>query len=293
MDTQRLELLLELVKTGNFSLTAKRYFRTQPAVSIAVRKMEEELGVRLVERGGRRVKLTPEGDLLKKQMADILRLVGDLKFQASVLGRRPKGRVKIATIHSVGLYELGDTIKLFIKKYRDIRLDLRYEQSREIYDLVHEKEVDFGIVAYPVQTAAIEVLPMPPDEMVLISSHGPRFEHRAQIALEELDGADFAAFPENIPTRRAIDGILEKAGVRVEIRFENENIETLKKAVEVGLGVSIVPRKAIEKDREGRLFSVMKIKGQPLRRPIGIVKSRKTPLSKAADLFVKELRRVS
>jgi LysR family transcriptional regulator, transcriptional activator of the cysJI operon len=229
METQRLELLLDLMKTGSFSATAKKHYRTQPAISIAIKKIEEELGVRLIDRETRRVRLTPEGEHLKILIMEILRQVSDLKFQASRLGQHPKGRVKIATIHSIGLYELSDMIKWFIKKYQDIRLDLRYETSKKIYHLVEDGEVDFGIVAYPVETNLIQVLRMRQDEMVLISSKARKPQNRSVISLQQLDGMDFVTFSEDTPTRSAIEKFFRQAGIHVEIRFENENIETLKR----------------------------------------------------------------
>jgi DNA-binding transcriptional LysR family regulator len=212
-----------------------------------------------------------------------------MKFQSSLLGKKPKGNITIATIHSVGLYELSDTIKLFIKKYRDIRLHLLYESSQKIYELVEKREVDLGLVAYPVSGGLIEVVPVSVNEMALITSPSLGLKKRGAISLEDLQGMDFVAFSENVPTRKAIDEALAKAGVKVQIRFSNENIETLKKAVEVGLGVSILPLKAIEKDEARQRFDVLRIKGTPLMRPVGIVKSAKYPLNKASELFVNAL----
>ena len=291
METQQFTLFMDLIKTKSFSLTAKKHFRTQPAISIAIKRLENELGVQLLERKGHKIKLSPEGEALKTQMAEIIRLTNDLKFQASQLAKQPKGLVKIATVHSIGLYELSDTIRSFIKKYPDIRIHIDYEQSQKVYALVEEKEVDFGIVAYPVSSHAIEAIPMAEDKMVIIASPGADFSKKPEMSLKDLNGMNFVAYSEGIPTRHAIDRVLRQAGVNVEIRFENENIETLKKAVEVGIGVSIVPLKSVEREKQTGQLAVIKIKGQPLKRPIGIIKPRKYPSNKPADFFIKELLR--
>lgn len=289
METQLFRLFLDLIKTGSFSDTAKKHFRTQPAVSIAIRRLENELGIKLLEPQRRKIKLTLEGENLKDRMAHILQLVDDLKFEASLATRYPRGRVTIATIHSVGLYELTDPIKLFVKKFRDIQLDIRYDLSKRIYDLVENREVDLGIVAYPQQTPEIEVVLMVENEMVIITSPGDELGRSSQVPLEKLAGRDFVAFSDKTPTRHAIDQALNHANVRVEMRFENENIETMKKAVEVGIGISIVPIKSIERERQSGQLKVVRIKGQFLKRPIGIIKSRKYPLNQAAAFFMKEL----
>lgn len=283
------QLFLDLVKTGSFSATAKKNFRTQPAVSISIRKLEESLGVKLLEQKRRKIKLTLEGEDLKDRMAHILQLVEDLKFEASLATRYPRGRVHIATIYSVGLYELSGPIKLFVKKYRDIQLDIHYELSQKIYDLVENREVDLGIVAYPRQGPVIEVIQMIEDEMVIITAPGEDLGRYAQVSLEKLAGLEFVAFSENTPTRHAIDQALSHAKVRVNIRFENENVETLKKAVEVGIGVSIVPIKCVEKEKQSGQLKVIKIKGRLLKRPIGVIKARKYPLNRATTFFVNEL----
>ena len=289
MDTQQFTLFMDLIKTKSFSLTAKKHFRTQPAISMAIKRLENELGVQLLERKGHKIKLSPEGGVLKTQMAEILRLTNDLKFQASELARHPKGVVKIATVYCVGLYELSDTIRSFIKKYPDIRLHIDYEPSQRVYALVEEKEVDYGIVAYPLSSHAIEVIPMAEDKMVIISSPSAEFGRKSERTLKDLDEMNFVAYSETIPTRHAIDRLLRQAGVNVEIRFESENIETLKKAVEVEIGVSIVPMKSVEREKQTGQLAVIKIKGQPLERPIGIIKPKKYPLNKPAQFFIKEL----
>ncbi|OIO38192.1 MAG: hypothetical protein AUJ72_02835 [Candidatus Omnitrophica bacterium CG1_02_46_14] len=289
MDTRLLRLFLDLAKTKNFSATAKKHFRTQPAVSIAIKRLETDLGLQLIDRKGRGIKLTPEAEILKDQMIQILEHVDDLRFEASLAARRPAGRVKIATIHSVGLYELSSTIKLFVKKYRDIQLDIRYDSSQKIYDLVENREVDLGIVAFPRKTPAIEVIPMVEDEMVVITPTGEKLGSRASVSLQELSGKDFVAFSESVPTRQAIDQVLQSSKVKVNVRFENENIETIKKAVEVGIGLSIVPIKCIEKEKQNGQLTVLKINGQTLKRSIGILKSRKYPLNRAATFFIEKL----
>jgi len=288
MDTLRLSLFVDLAQSKSFSATARKFYRSQPAVSISIRKLEEELGVLLLQRGAASVRLTPEGEILRKQAVEILSLVDDLKFQASQLAKKPKGYVRFAAIHSVGLYELSDTIRVFIKKFKDIRLGLQYDEFRRVYELVESQEIEFGVVAYPQATNAIEVIPMMEHEMVVIVPKEGPFRGRAEVKLTELEGQSFVTFLEGTPTRQAIDGALKKAGVAVDMRFEDNNIEMLKKAVEVGMGVSIVPLKTVEKEKSGR-FRLLHIKNRPLKRPIGIVKLKTHRLSRAAGLFVEEL----
>jgi DNA-binding transcriptional LysR family regulator len=287
MDTTRLELFMDLAQTRNFSATAKKFYRTQPAVSIAIRRLEEDLGVPLLERKSGPVRLTAEGEALQKSAAEVLMLVKDFRFQASLLAKHPKGLVRVATTHSVGLHELSDPIGSFIKRYRDIRLELRYVEAERVYSLVESRSVDFGVVAYPGPTRTIEVLPMMESELVIISPPS-RFRGKDKLSLSELDGEDLVAFPPEALTRRAVDRALLAVDARPVVRFEDSNIETLKKAVEVGIGSAIVPRTSVAKERSGR-FRVMKIHGAALYRPIGLLKLKAHRLSLAANLFAEEL----
>lgn len=290
MDTFRLSLFVDLARSRSFSLTAKKFFRSQPAVSIAVQKLEEELGVSLLERGSGPLRLTPAGETLKKQASEILLKVSDLKFQASVLAKKPAGFVKFAAVHSVGLYELSDPIRHFIRRYKHVQLKLHYDDFSRVYDLVQNQDVDFGVVAYPQATHTLEVIPMKESEMVVIAPVSAAFRKKSVIQLADLQGEKFVTFEQGIPTRQAIDRALNKAGVDMDIQFEDNNIETLKKAVEVGMGVSIVPLKSVERDRAGR-FRILHLKDRPLRRPIGIVKLRSRRLSGSSALFVSQLQR--
>lgn len=289
MDTVKLELFLDLAQSHSFSATAKKFFRTQPAVSISIRKLEEELGVGLIERGSGTVRLTAEGEILRKQAAEILSQVNDLKFRASVIAKKPEGLVRFAAIHSIGLYELSDTIRYFIKKYREIRLKLHYDEFRKVYERVEDKAVDFGVVAYPQATHDVEVIPLRESEMVVIAPKDKKFGSRKEIRLEELEGMEFVTFASGIPTREAIDAVLKQAKVEVDVRFEDNNIETLKNAVEVGMGISILPFKTVEKESHLGRFTMRHIKGQPLKRPIGIIKLKRRPLSRAAEFFLEAL----
>ncbi len=283
-----MRLALDLMKTGNFSQTARRHYRTQPAVSISIRKLENELGLRLFERSGRRVRLTSQGEQLKDDLAGILKSIEDFKFNASLLEKNPAGEVHFGTIRSIGLYELGPVIKKFIKKYKEIRLKIQYDEAALIYAAVEKKEIDFGIVAYPAATKTIEVLAFTANPMVIIAPPDTPLR-RSKISFKELNGMKFVAFSQGIPTRQAIDRIFHRTGVTVDISFEDSNIETLKKAVEVGMGVSILPLQSVEREYQNGQLRVIRFKEFTLKRPIGIIRLKRYPLRKSAELFLREL----
>ncbi len=290
METEKLRLFLDLARLGSFSRTAKQHYRTQPAVSLVLKKLEEELGLKLIERDSRNMRLTPEGEILKNPMAEVLRLTEELKFIASTLAKHPRGRVRIAAIHTVGFYGLGPTIKRFIHRYPDIRLQFQYDHSKRVYQIVEEKEADFGIVAHPLHTPDIEVYPLEPDRMVLITPPDRRWSGHQSKRVEQLSGERFVAFSEQAPTRTAIDEVFQKKGVQVEIAFEDDNIEMIKKAVELGMGVSIVPENSVRADARAGHLRLFPLIGFPLR-PIGMIKLKRRALSKAAELFVAGLRK--
>lgn len=289
MELQKLKIFQDLAHEKNFVKTAKLNFLTQPSVSSHLKQLEEELAVRLFERVPRRVELTREGELLLPYVEEILLKCENLKTLVGQSQGIPRGDVRIATIYSVGMYELAPYLKRFIRKYPEIHVHLQYRRSDIVYDLILKNKIDFGLVAYPDRRAKIEVTPFGRDHLVLIVPTHHSLAKRKSVRLEKLDGENFIAFDSGIPTRETIDKTLGEKGVKVQIRMTNENIDTLKRSVEVGLGISIVPSKTVtEEVRKGTLKSIQ-ISDIKLNRPLGILTLKDRLWSYPLQLFMEVL----
>lgn len=289
MELQKLKIFRDLAHEKNFVKTAKLNFLTQPSVSTHLKHLEEELGVRLFERVPRKVELTKEGELLLPYVEEILLKCENLKTLIGQSQGIPRGDIRIATIYSVGMYELAPSLKRFIRKYPEIHVHLQYRRSDIVYDLLLKNKIDLGLVAYPERRAKIEVTPFGTDHLVLIVPCHHPLAKRKSVHLKKIDGENFIAFDSGIPTRETIDKTLGEKGVKVQIRMSNENIDTLKRAVEVGLGISIVPSKTVVEEVRKKTLKAVQIRDVKLNRPLGILTLRDRVLSYPVELFLKIL----
>ncbi|MBI2167019.1 MAG: LysR family transcriptional regulator [Candidatus Omnitrophica bacterium] len=289
MEIRELKIFRDIAQEKNFVKAAKLNFLTQPSISSHLKHLEEELGVRLFERVPRKVKLTHEGELLLPHVEEVLLKCGNLKTLISRLSGIPKGDIRIATVYSIGMYELAPALKQFIRTYPDIHVHLQYRRSDIIYDLLLEDKIDLGMVAYPEDRVKIKVTPFGNDHLVLITPPHHPLAKQKSIRLKRIEGENFIAFDSGIPTRETVDQTLEQRGIKVQVRMSNENIDTLKRAVEVGLGISIVPSKTItEEVRKGTLKSVH-LSDVKLNRPLGILTLKDRIPSYPLQLFMEVL----
>jgi len=286
MELDQMRLLVDLVRTGSFTKVAEQNYITQPAVSSRIRKLEDELGTKLVERTTRKVIVTEEGRIFFSYAKEILRQVDEVKALLVERQDRTVGLVRLATIHSIGLHELPAYLKLFINRYPQVNIHIDYEAADAVYHMVVEGEADLGIVAYPEPRPNLITIPFYQDELVVICNETHPFADRETIRLQDLNECSFIAFEEGIPTRRAIDAVLRRHGIRIHIRMQCDNIEILKKMVEVGLGVSVVPAFSVQQEmRLGTLKSLV-ISNYSLKRPLAIVHRKGKPLSRAVQAFL-------
>lgn len=286
MELDQLKLFADLVREQSFTKVAEKNFLTQPAVSLRIRNLEEELGTKLLERTTRKVLVTEEGRILYDYARDILSKAEEVK--TVLLERQDKmvGSVRLATVHSIGLHALTAYLKRYIRKCPQVALHIDYHTGDVVYRMVQQGEVDLGIVAYPEPKPNLVTLPFLEDELVVICNEDHPFARRETIRLQDLDEESFIAFDEAIPTRKAIDAVMARRHVRINIRMQCDNIEILKKMVEVGLGVSLVPRLSVQAEVEhGRLHSLT-ISDYSFKRPLALIHRKGKSLSRPMQAFI-------
>ena len=289
MQFDQLRLFVDLVKEQSFTKVAERNFITQPAVSLSIQKLEDELGTKLVERTTRRVIITEEGHILYGYAREILEKAQEAKEALQERQDRMLGAIRLATVHSIGLYELPASLKEYIRRYPEVNIHVEYRPSDQVYHAVLDGDADLGMIAYPEERSGIVAVPFFEDELVLICSAQHPLAGAGQVRLRELEGRRFVGFQAEIPTRKATDALLQAEGVGVDIRMECDNIEILKKMVEVDLGISLVPHLSVrEEARNGRL-RVLRIRDHTLRRPLALVHRKGKALSRPQRAFIELL----
>jgi len=279
---ETLKTFCDLVETGSFSKAARLNFISQSAVSQQIKALERRYDSVLVERGQRRgVVLTDSGRLLYLACKDVLErlrvMEGRLREPAAMFGP-----VKIATVYSIGLYALPPYVTRFMKAYPHVKVQIEYSRTDKVCDACLNNTIDFGIVAFPVRRAALAAIPWREEKLVMVCAPGHRLARRRKVSLTQLGGEEFIAFERDIPTRKTVDRMLRSHRIAVNTVMEFDNIETIKRAVEVGSGISILPDTTVVNEVTSGLLVARDFSEGRFTRTIGIIHRRGRVLTAAA-----------
>jgi LysR family transcriptional regulator, transcriptional activator of the cysJI operon len=269
MQIQTFKVFCDLADTESFSKAAERNGITQSAVSQQVRSIEEQFQVRLIDRGRRAFCLTPEGQAFLASSREIVGAYDELGTRMQKLQEVVSGELRIATIFSIGLHELPPYLKRFRREFPLVEVRMDYRRSAQVYAAVQENRADVGLVAYPASRRGVTASVFWRDRLVVICAPSHPLAARRKLALSDLGGEKFIAFEPDLPTRREVDRLLRQAGARVKVAFEFDNIETVKRAVEIESAVSIVPRTSVRSEVEAGQLISLEISDTEMWRPLG------------------------
>ena len=259
---------------------------TPSAVSQQVNELERSLGVTLLDRSTRPLSLTSEGRLFADMCRDVLRRTSQFYASLDNLRSEVSGTVRVAAIYSIGLSEMSELEAEFHRRLPSARLEVEYLRPEKIYEYVTADRVDLGLVSYPEPTREIAVLPWRREEMVLATSPAHPLSGRQRIDPKDLNGVDFVTFDDDLPISREINRYFRTHGVEVNTTMRFDNIQTIKEAVILGSGVSIVPARILHSElADGRLRAVPLAEPR-LYRPVGIVHRKKKRFHRAAQAFL-------
>jgi DNA-binding transcriptional LysR family regulator len=284
------KVFCDLAETGSFSKAAALNEITQSAVSQQIRALETRFKVTLIERGRRHFALTPEGAAFLEASREILEVHDNLDARLHQLRNVVEGQIKVASIYSIGLHDLPPLLKVFRERFPKVEVQVSYRRSLQVYQLVADGEADLGLVAYPAKRNGLQVDIFREDELILILHPKHRLAARKTVSLASLAGENFIAFEPDLPTRKAIDRHFRDQGVAIVHAMEFDNIETVKRAVEIEGGVSIVPRTTVLQEIENGALVGVEIEGEKMARPLGVVTKRNRQRSPAHKEFISVLR---
>lgn len=286
MDIESLKLFCDVIKLRGFTQAAAANSITQSAVSQRLKALEKRFNTRLLERHGSEMQMTQAGEAVYRGARRILGELREIEEHLQELNGQDGGAVRVATIYSVGLYELDPFVKMFLKMHPNIEVQVEYSRVNKIYQDVVNGAVDLGIVAYPTTKPHIRSIAFSQDEMVLICPPDHPFARQESISLKRLAGQPLVTFHRDIPTRGELDALLKKEGVTPVVKAEFDNIELIKRAVEIGMGVSIVPSITVRSEIQAGLLKALSLAEGPFMRPIAIVYRRGRSLPPAAKKFI-------
>ena len=289
MQIETLKIFCDILETRSFSKAASLNYISQSAVSQQVRGLEERYDRKLIERGKRTLAATQAGDVLYEGAKEILERFNTMENRLQVLSDSIGGTLRVATVYSVGLHELPPYLKAFMRRYPAANVRLEYSRSNRIYDDVSAGTVDIGIVAYPVRRSGLEILPFREDTLVVICPPDHELASKRTVQVTDLARQAFVAFERDVPTRRNIDRLFRQHATSVEITMEFDNIETIKRAVEVEAGISIVPQISVQSETSLGTLVAIPFGDESLTRNLGILVRKGREHTQAMDKFVELL----
>ncbi len=271
MHLETLKVFCDLAETKSFSKAAEVNGITQSAVSQQVRALELRFHVTLVERNRKACALTPEGRVLLDASRKILETYKALGEQLHRSGSAIEGRLRIVSIFSIGLHELPPRLHAFRAQHPEVEVSLEYRRSPDVYDSVASGEFDIGVVAYPQARSGLKSEVFDEDELVVICHPNHRLAKLDTVPLSALNGEKFIAFGPDMPTRKVIERELRKQGVELRETIQFDNVEMVKRAVEIDSGLSLVPRNTVKAEvRAGSLVEIP-LEGIRLARPLAVI----------------------
>ncbi len=289
MQIENFKIFADLVETKSFSKAAKLNGITQSAVSQQARSMERNFNTLMIDRSQKQFNLTREGQRVYEAAKEVLHACEKLQCELQEMKKVISGTIRISTIYSIGLHELPPYIKKFLHDYPSVNVRVEYRRSNLVYEDILHNAVDFGLVAFPQKLRQIENLPFRDDRLVLIMHPNHALARSTEVDLKLLAGHKFIGFDPDIPTRKAVDQIFRDNKLEITPVMEFDNIETVKRAVEIDHGIAIVPGATVQQEiRQGTLVSVP-FKGKEFSRPLAILHRKGRVLTPAMKKFIETL----
>ncbi len=289
MELEQLRVFLAVAQEKSFSRAAEKLFRTQPAVSIAVRKLEEWVGQPLFVRGGRETKLTDAGELLRDYAERMLNLRDEIKKGIQDLSALRRGKLSLG-VNESSIHALLPALARYRRLYPQVHIAVHRTFSRDIPQEVLNYRLDLGVVSYvppEEQLAAQEIFR---DELTFVVPPRHPLARRKSVSVAELGAETFVAHIVDSPYRFRVIQLFQKQRTPLNMTVEMPTIESIKRFVQMGMGVAIVPRMCVRWEIERKTLAEVRIRQLKLPRHLYLISRRGARLSQAALALVRLLR---
>ncbi len=291
MEMAQLEYFTRVVQEKGFSKAASRVFRTQPAVSIAIRRLEEEIGLPLLERSQKVPTLTEAGQVVFDYAQRILGLRDEVGQAIQDLQNLKSGRVRVGANESTSLYLLPELILTFRERYPDVKVEIFRQVSSRLPRELLDRTIDFGLMAFEPVDRELESFPVLKDELVLIMSPKHPLASRPSVKVKELANEPFVAHNVNSGSRAKVIETFARQHTPLNITLELATIETIKRFVQKRVGLAFVPRMCVREELARGVLVSVPVRGLTHNRTLWAAHRRGTQLSPAGAAFLKLLRK--
>ena len=295
MHLEVLKTFCDVVRWASFSRGAAENGMSQSSASQAVHQLESRLGTKLIDRSKRPLVLTPQGKVFYEGCKDVIGRYLELENRVKALedAHNVVGTVWVASIYSVGLHHMTQYVRTFNDRYPGAHVRLEYLHPTRVVETVSEGAAELGLISCPRKWPELKVIPWREEEMVLAVHPDHPLAASGTIDVAQLDGETFIGFDADVSIRRLIDRFLRHHNIHVKVALEFDNIENIKRAVEVAEGVALLPAPTLAREVEAGTLAAVRIDGQDpnhrLTRPLAIIHRRNQQLSLTASRFLKLL----
>ncbi len=289
MQLEAIKVFCDLASLRSFSKAAAANRKSQPAVSRIVHELERRLGGQLIDRSHRPLQLTALGQAYYEGCKRLLEQF--LALEASLIQSPPLAlTVRVAAIYSVGLSDMGQYVERFEALHPHVRAHVDYLHPESVYERIREGAADFGLVSFPRPTRDLGVVSWREEEMVVACAPNHPLAELVAVPIERLEGEKYVAFEVGLDIRREVDRLLREHEINVQVVLAFDNIETIKKGIEVGAGLALLPEPTFRQEVRTGTLRAVRLEGCRMVRPIGIIYRRRPPPGGAARDFINLLR---
>ena len=264
MENFRLKVFRTVAEHLSFRRAAETLHLTQPAVTLQIKALEEELGVRLLDRSGNRVVLTPAGRILNRRANEIAEISERAREELSLLTGEHAGELRAGASTSIAQYVLPKLLGNFKREHPKVQLQIISGNTEEIVEHLIAGQISIGLIEGPALRKDVRTEPFMEDELVLIFPAGHLWARKSQVTMDDLRGAPFLLRERGSGTRRVLEAALEKAGLRkqdMNVVMELDSTEAIISSVESGLGIGFATRAAIFPRLPLRRIATAAVKG--------------------------------
>jgi DNA-binding transcriptional LysR family regulator len=289
MQLPDLHVFLTVADERSFSKAAHRLHRTQPAISQAVKRLEEELGARLFDRSSRTGVLTEAGLLLREHAARLVRMAAEAESAVRELQQVRRGRVVIGA-NEAAVHSLLPFVSEFAGAHPQVTMEVRRVTSRRMAAELEDRGIDFGVMTFLPSDKGLQSIPLGGDELVMLAHPKHPLAARKRVSIEEVGRQVVIAHNDPSPARDRVLRVYERKHAPINIQVSLPSLDGIKRAVEMGVGVAVLPRRcALTEIERGDLVAV-KVPELSARRVVRFVFRRAGDLSHAAAAFLQLVR---
>ncbi len=282
MQLRNLQVFCDVAKLNSFSKAAEDNKMTQSGVSQAVQQLEEYLQVKLIDRRKRPFQLTAEGRLFLPGCMQIIRRLDSLTEEVRAVGKEMAGRAAIASIYSVGLSYLPKLKSKLSREHAKAEVRFQFGHPDEVYRLVDQGIVDFGLVSYPQSSSSVSAFSWRSEPMVLAADPEHPLAQSDEVSTRDLSSTALVAFAANLRIRHEIDRYLRSLGVTMQIAAEFDNIDSVKHGMAVHDAIAFLPRPTVEEELLDGSLVALPCPWLQLSRPLGIIQRREGTIGRTA-----------